>query len=192
MAGRQPIVAGNIGEPLIAALDPERPRTYVVELSSFQLETVDTFRANVALLLNITPDHMDRYATFDDYTTAKYRIFRNRTATRPSSTPSNAARRRAMGRCGCGASRRRKRWTRERGWMAKSWSCRSAATSAAFREPPSNCRDRRMRRTRSRHGWRPAPPASTTWTCRSRSAPSPASRIEWWPCASRRRHVDQR
>ena len=77
VAGRQPIVAGNIGEPLIAALDPERPRTYVVELSSFQLETVETFRANVALLLNITPDHMDRYATFNDYTAAKYRIFRN-------------------------------------------------------------------------------------------------------------------
>jgi UDP-N-acetylmuramoylalanine--D-glutamate ligase len=77
VAGRQPIVAGNIGEPLIAALDPERPRTYVVELSSFQLETVDTFRANVALLLNVTPDHMDRYATFDDYAAAKYRIFRN-------------------------------------------------------------------------------------------------------------------
>jgi UDP-N-acetylmuramoylalanine--D-glutamate ligase len=77
VAGRQPIVAGNIGEPLIAALDPERARTYVVELSSFQLETVDTFRANVALLLNVTPDHMDRYATFDDYAAAKYRIFRN-------------------------------------------------------------------------------------------------------------------
>ncbi|MDP9192891.1 MAG: UDP-N-acetylmuramoyl-L-alanine--D-glutamate ligase [Acidobacteriota bacterium] len=77
VAGRQPIVAGNIGEPLIAALDRERPRTYVVELSSFQLETVDTFRANVALLLNITPDHMDRYETFDDYAAAKYRIFRN-------------------------------------------------------------------------------------------------------------------
>ena len=77
VAGRQPIVAGNIGEPLIAAVDPERPRTYVVELSSFQLESVDTFRANVALLLNITPDHMDRYATFDDYAAAKYRIFRN-------------------------------------------------------------------------------------------------------------------
>lgn len=77
VAGRQPIVAGNIGEPLIAALDLERPRTYVVELSSFQLETVATFRANVALLLNVTPDHMDRYAGFDDYAAAKYRIFRN-------------------------------------------------------------------------------------------------------------------
>jgi len=75
--GRQPIVAGNIGEPLIAALDLARPRTYVLELSSFQLESVDTFRADVALLLNITPDHMDRYDTFDAYAAAKYRIFRN-------------------------------------------------------------------------------------------------------------------
>ena len=77
VAGRQPIVAGNIGEPLIAALDEERPRTYVLELSSFQLEAVDTFRANVALVLNITPDHMDRYPNFDSYAAAKYRIFRN-------------------------------------------------------------------------------------------------------------------
>jgi UDP-N-acetylmuramoylalanine--D-glutamate ligase len=79
VAGRRPIVAGNIGEPLAAALDLEKPRTYVLELSSFQLESVDTFRANVALLLNITPDHMDRYPTFDAYAAAKYRIFRNQT-----------------------------------------------------------------------------------------------------------------
>jgi UDP-N-acetylmuramoylalanine--D-glutamate ligase len=77
VAGREPIVAGNIGEPLIASLDPEKPRTYVIELSSFQLETVDTFRANVALLLNITPDHMDRYVNLEAYAAAKYRIFRN-------------------------------------------------------------------------------------------------------------------
>lgn len=77
IAGRQPVVAGNIGEPLSAAIDLEKPRTYVLELSSFQLETVDTFRANIALLLNITPDHMDRYPNFDAYAAAKYRIFRN-------------------------------------------------------------------------------------------------------------------
>jgi UDP-N-acetylmuramoylalanine--D-glutamate ligase len=77
VAGRQPVVAGNIGEPLIASLDEERPRVYVLELSSFQLEAVDTFRANVALLLNVTPDHMDRYPNFDSYAAAKYRIFRN-------------------------------------------------------------------------------------------------------------------
>lgn len=80
VAGRQPIVAGNIGEPLIASLDPEKSRTYVLELSSFQLETIDTFHANVALLLNVTPDHMDRYTTFDDYAAAKYRVFRNQQA----------------------------------------------------------------------------------------------------------------
>src|SRR5207245_8186939 len=77
VAGRQPIVAGNIGEPLIAAIDEEKPRTYVLELSSFQLETVDKFHANIALLLNVTPDHMDRYPNFDAYAAAKYRIFRN-------------------------------------------------------------------------------------------------------------------
>src|SRR5258706_9756577 len=77
VAGRQPIVAGNIGEPFIRALDREKPRTYVLELSSFQLESVDTFHANVALLLNVTPDHMDRYPSFDAYAAAKYRIFRN-------------------------------------------------------------------------------------------------------------------
>ncbi len=77
-AGRDPVVAGNIGEPLVAAVD-DRPRTYVVELSSFQLETVESFRANVALLLNITPDHLDRYPSMDAYAAAKYRIFRNQT-----------------------------------------------------------------------------------------------------------------
>jgi len=81
VAGRQPIVAGNIGEPLIRAIDKERPRTYVLELSSFQLESVETFHANVALLLNITPDHMDRYPSFDAYAAAKYRVFRNQEAT---------------------------------------------------------------------------------------------------------------
>ncbi|MBK5259651.1 MAG: UDP-N-acetylmuramoyl-L-alanine--D-glutamate ligase [Thermoanaerobaculia bacterium] len=77
VAGRQPIVAGNIGEPLIHAFEAGKARTYVLELSSFQLETVDTFHANVALLLNVTPDHMDRYPTFDAYAATKYRIFRN-------------------------------------------------------------------------------------------------------------------
>lgn len=78
-AGMRPVVAGNIGEPLSAAID-EAERDYVIELSSFQLETVDRFRANVALLLNITPDHMDRYETLDDYAGAKHRIFRNQRA----------------------------------------------------------------------------------------------------------------
>jgi len=101
VAGRQPVVAGNIGQPFIACLDAERPRTYVLELSSFQLETVDTFRADVALLLNITPDHMDRYPNFDAYAAAKYRIFRNQ---RPGDVAIiNAGERRALARAGAGS-----------------------------------------------------------------------------------------
>ncbi|HEX2121027.1 MAG TPA: UDP-N-acetylmuramoyl-L-alanine--D-glutamate ligase [Thermoanaerobaculia bacterium] len=96
--GRQPIVAGNIGQPLIAALDFEKPRTYVLELSSFQLEAVDTFHANVALLLNITPDHMDRYPSLGAYAAAKYRIFRNQES--GDTAIVNAVERRESGREG--------------------------------------------------------------------------------------------
>jgi UDP-N-acetylmuramoylalanine--D-glutamate ligase len=96
VAGHQPIVAGNIGEPLSAAVDLERPRTYVLELSSFQLDALDTFRANIALLLNITPDHMDRYPTFDAYAASKYRIFRNQES--GDTAIVNAAERRTWGR----------------------------------------------------------------------------------------------
>ncbi|HVT04265.1 MAG TPA: UDP-N-acetylmuramoyl-L-alanine--D-glutamate ligase [Thermoanaerobaculia bacterium] len=76
VAGLDPVVAGNIGVPLISVVE-DGERCYVVELSSFQLETIDSFRANVALLLNVTPDHMDRYDSIDDYQRAKERIFRN-------------------------------------------------------------------------------------------------------------------
>jgi len=75
-AGRKPIVAGNIGDPLISVVD-SRPREYVIELSSFQLETVASFKADIALLLNITPDHLDRYSGIDAYAAAKERIFQN-------------------------------------------------------------------------------------------------------------------
>jgi UDP-N-acetylmuramoylalanine--D-glutamate ligase len=77
-AGLDPVVAGNIGEPLIATVGYAE-RHYVVELSSFQLETVESFRADVALLLNITPDHLDRYPSMEEYAAAKVRIFRNQT-----------------------------------------------------------------------------------------------------------------
>lgn len=77
-AGQEPIVAGNIGVALTEHVS-DVERDYVVELSSFQLETVETFHAHVALLLNITPDHLDRYGSMDEYAAAKYRIFRNQT-----------------------------------------------------------------------------------------------------------------
>jgi UDP-N-acetylmuramoylalanine--D-glutamate ligase len=70
--------AGNIGIPLIGFADASADADlYATELSSFQLEGIDTFRPAVAALLNLTPDHLDRYSSLEDYTAAKRRIFMN-------------------------------------------------------------------------------------------------------------------
>ncbi|HXJ23302.1 MAG TPA: UDP-N-acetylmuramoyl-L-alanine--D-glutamate ligase [Polyangia bacterium] len=76
--GRPTFVGGNLGEPLAEAVGTpaaERDGFCVVEASSFQLETVREFRPRVAVLLNITPDHLDRYDGMDGYAAAKARIF---------------------------------------------------------------------------------------------------------------------
>ena len=79
--GKRAVVAGNIGQPYAAIVDDLGAEDWVVlELSSFQLETVDTFHARVAVLLGISPDHLDRYADFDAYAHAKLRIGRHQTA----------------------------------------------------------------------------------------------------------------
>jgi len=76
--GRRVFVGGNLGTPLCEAiLSPLAWEAAVVEVSSFQLETVSGFRPRVAALLNITPDHLDRYHTFQEYCEAKLRIFQN-------------------------------------------------------------------------------------------------------------------
>jgi UDP-N-acetylmuramoylalanine--D-glutamate ligase len=79
-AGRPVAVAGNVGRPL-TALDGvvESDAWVVCELSSFQLEDIESFRPRIAVLLNLTPDHLDRHATFDEYRAAKLRIFENQT-----------------------------------------------------------------------------------------------------------------
>ena len=75
---RPVLVAGNIGTPLAAhALSFARDGLLVAEVSSFQLETVDTFQPRVAAVLNVTPDHLDRHGSFDAYLDAKSRIFTN-------------------------------------------------------------------------------------------------------------------
>lgn len=74
-AGRRAIAGGNLGRPALDLLDDPVPELYVLELSSFQLETTLSLRAAAATVLNVTPDHMDRYATLQEYTTAKERIF---------------------------------------------------------------------------------------------------------------------
>src|SRR5580698_1028062 len=80
-AGLPTFLAGNIGTPLISMVDQTKRNTVtVVELSSFQLELIDTFRPNVGLFLNLTPDHLDRHHTLKAYGDAKARIFENQTA----------------------------------------------------------------------------------------------------------------
>jgi UDP-N-acetylmuramoylalanine--D-glutamate ligase len=74
-AGRRTIAGGNLGRPALELLDDPVPELYVLELSSFQLETTLSLRAAAAAVLNVTPDHMDRYATIEEYAAAKERIF---------------------------------------------------------------------------------------------------------------------
>src|SRR6201987_4464954 len=81
-AGGLPVsVGGNIGTPAISLVERATRQTIVVlEVSSFQLETIQTFRPKVAVILNITPDHLDRHRTFQTYVDAKTRIFENQQA----------------------------------------------------------------------------------------------------------------
>src|SRR5712692_9593014 len=77
---RPTLVAGNIGTPLSEhALDFPADGLVVAEVSSFQLESTDRFHPRVAALLNITPDHLDRHGTMEDYVLAKARMFANQT-----------------------------------------------------------------------------------------------------------------
>jgi UDP-N-acetylmuramoylalanine--D-glutamate ligase len=80
-AGLPTQVGGNIGEPLISLVDTSRDDGFtVIELSSFQLEAVERLHLFVSVIINITPDHLDRYDSMDDYVAAKANIFRNQTA----------------------------------------------------------------------------------------------------------------
>lgn len=80
-AGFEVQVGGNIGTPLVSMVESSTDDGWTVaELSSFQLETIVDFHPTVALCLNVTPNHMDRYELLKDYAAAKHRIFRNQTA----------------------------------------------------------------------------------------------------------------
>jgi UDP-N-acetylmuramoylalanine--D-glutamate ligase len=77
-AGLEVFVGGNIGTPLIAYAAGERKVDYVVvEVSSFQLDTIETFSPFVSVVLNISPDHLDRYPDYETYVESKLRIFSN-------------------------------------------------------------------------------------------------------------------
>jgi UDP-N-acetylmuramoylalanine--D-glutamate ligase len=72
------LVGGNIGTPAISLAARANPETVIVlEVSSFQLETIQAFRPKIAVVLNVTPDHLDRHRTFEAYVDAKARVFEN-------------------------------------------------------------------------------------------------------------------
>jgi UDP-N-acetylmuramoylalanine--D-glutamate ligase len=80
-AGRPTLVGGNIGLPVIDLVKESTAKTVsVLEVSSFQLETVEEFHPHIAAVLNITPDHLDRHGSFESYAAAKTRITENQTA----------------------------------------------------------------------------------------------------------------
>jgi UDP-N-acetylmuramoylalanine--D-glutamate ligase len=75
-AGLPTLVAGNIGVPVVGLIEESRDQVWsVLEVSSFQLETTEEFHPAIAVILNITPDHLDRHGTFENYALAKERIF---------------------------------------------------------------------------------------------------------------------
>lgn len=77
-SGRRAYLCGNIGNPFISFVKNSRDEDiYVVELSSFQLEGIEKFRPKISSILNITPDHLDRYKEFNEYVKAKKRVFIN-------------------------------------------------------------------------------------------------------------------
>jgi len=77
-AGIPTLVGGNIGTPLLALVETSEDKSVTVaEISSFQLETIEAFRPEIGVVLNITPDHLDRHVTFDAYAKAKMRMFEN-------------------------------------------------------------------------------------------------------------------
>jgi UDP-N-acetylmuramoylalanine--D-glutamate ligase len=81
VAGRATLVGGNIGRPVTAMVEESTAESWsVLEVSSFQLETVETFRPRIALVLNITPDHLDRHGTFEAYAALKARVTEFQTA----------------------------------------------------------------------------------------------------------------
>jgi UDP-N-acetylmuramoylalanine--D-glutamate ligase len=75
-AGISTLVGGNIGVPVVDLIEPSTPETWsVLEVSSFQLESTEEFHPAVSVILNITPDHLDRHGSFENYARAKERIF---------------------------------------------------------------------------------------------------------------------
>jgi len=90
--GRAVLAGGNLGEPALDLLGEEKPDLYVLELSSFQLQRTETLPADVAVLLNVSPDHLDWHADEDEYRQSKYRVYREARAAVVNRADDEAAR----------------------------------------------------------------------------------------------------
>ncbi len=126
-AGLRTVIGGNIGVPLLDTLvnvaNKNEPDVYVVELSSFQLETTSTLQLDAAAMLNISQDHLDRYASMADYAAAKQRIFAN-AAHQIVNRDDLASMAMKDSRCGCTSfgldkPNRSKNFGMVDGWLAK-------------------------------------------------------------------------
>ena len=141
--GHRVLVGGNIGHALSAQVDDSTADTiHVVEASSFQLESVETFHPWIAVLLNFSPDHLDRHASVEEYAAAKGRIFVNQTSAdwvvlNADDEPSLAIARTA-GRSGCCSRCRTSWWTASRSRTAPS--CGGAVGGARPLVPLSSVR----------------------------------------------------
>ena len=138
-AGARVVVAGNVGVALSGIAGDVPPDGIVVcELSSFQLEDVETLRCDAAALINLTPDHLDRHGTMEEYGRAKLRIFERQrptdTAVLNDDDPWVAALARCPGRCRGGAH------ARHRGGGARASSARACAARTTARTSPSRRR----------------------------------------------------
>ncbi len=78
-AGKSVLIGGNIGVPFISLVDREAPDFLVLEISSFQMEAIEKFRPHISMILNITPDHLDRHKTMTTYARLKENVSKNQT-----------------------------------------------------------------------------------------------------------------
>ena len=141
-AGFKVTVGGNIGAPLSAQVSESTPDTlHVVETSSFQLEQIDTFHPWIAVMLNFSPDHLDRHPDVEAYGAAKARIFENQDARRLGGDQ----RRRSRGaRAGATRPRGRAAVLARAARSTAARSSRTAGSSIASRTAPSgSCRSTR-------------------------------------------------
>ena len=152
-AGRPVAVAGNVGRPLTGLDGTLSEDAWVVcELSSFQLEDIEDLRPRVAVLLNVTPDHLDRHGTLDAYRAAKLRIFENQGPDDVAVVPRGFPRSRAGAAAWSSTATTRFRPSRE------SPVSTTARTRRPRRQPPG---PRALPTRRSPPGWKALPACRT-------------------------------